>query len=85
MAIPLDDAEAILKTCTKVIEKTRYYVSYPLSGQVMVDVFGGTLAGLIIAEVEFPSLDAYFVQPLWFDEEVTDNPQYRNASLIELA
>lgn len=48
-----------------------------------LDVFEGTLAGLVIAEVEFASLEQAraFVAPSWFGREVTDDPRYTNASL----
>ncbi len=50
---------------------------------VEVDVFGGALNGLVIAEVEFTSIHAAhaFVPPSWFGREVTDEPVWNNASL----
>lgn len=48
-----------------------------------VDIFQGTLEGLILAEVEFVSeaeADA-FTPPEWFGEEVTDDPRYLNQTL----
>ena len=50
---------------------------------IELDVFGGDLDGLVIAEVEFPgtaALDA-FEPPLWFGREVTDDSRYANAAL----
>jgi CYTH domain-containing protein len=48
-----------------------------------VDVYGGDLAGLCVAEVEFPTLaDADgFRAPGWFGEEVTGRPGWSNAAL----
>jgi CYTH domain-containing protein len=51
--------------------------------QVELDVFENGLAGLVVAEVEFESLDAAraFRPPAWFGPEVTDDPRYANRSL----
>jgi adenylate cyclase len=48
-----------------------------------VDVYSGKLAGLVVAEIEFPSeTDARaFTPPAWFGAEVTADPRYRNVSL----
>ena len=65
-----------------VVEKTRHEVA--LSGHVVeVDVYGGKLDGLVVAEVEFHSEReaASFTPPSWFVKEVTDDPNYRNAAL----
>ncbi len=64
------------------IEKTRHRI--PFGEHVIeLDVFGGTLEGLVIAEVEFDSAAAMaaFEPPPWFDREVTDDGAYTNASL----
>jgi CYTH domain-containing protein len=64
------------------IEKTRYQV--PLGAVVAeVDVYGDTLAGLRVVEVEFPSetdADA-FAPPDWFGRELTGAEGWSNASL----
>ena len=48
--------------------------------RIEVDVFEETLAGLVIAEVEFPSPAAAdaFEPPSWFGEEVTGRPEWSN-------
>lgn len=50
---------------------------------VEVDEYGGALAGLVVAEVEFDDEDAArrFEAPSWFVREVTDDPRYSNRSL----
>jgi CYTH domain-containing protein len=66
----------------KRLVKTR--VKAPLGSlEVEVDVFGGDLEGLIVAEVEFPdeaSADS-FEPPGWFGREVTGDDAYLNESL----
>lgn len=51
--------------------------------RVELDVFEGDLDGLVVAEVEFASLDAArsFRPPTWFGREVTDDPRYANRAL----
>jgi adenylate cyclase len=69
-------------TADRHIDKSRHVV--PIGEhRVEVDVFGGALSGLVIAEVEFASIDAAqaFVPPSWFGREVTDEPLWNNASL----
>jgi CYTH domain-containing protein/CHAD domain-containing protein len=64
------------------IEKTRHRI--PLGDHVIeLDVFGGRLDGLVIAEVEFDSVAALdeFEPPEWFGPEVTDDGRYTNPSL----
>lgn len=50
-----------------------------------LDLFSGSNEGLIVVEVEFPSVEAAvsFVPPDWFGEDVSSNPAYRNASLAK--
>jgi len=50
---------------------------------IELDVFGGSLDGLIMAEVEFRSAEelAAFEPPDWFGRDVTDDNRYTNAAL----
>lgn len=51
--------------------------------EVEVDEYGGSLDGLVVAEVEFADQAASraFEPPSWFLLEVTDDPRYSNRSL----
>ena len=51
--------------------------------RIEVDLFEDALAGLVIAEVEFPSSAAAdaFEPPEWFGEEVTGRAEWGNPSL----
>jgi adenylate cyclase len=67
---------------TAFVEKTRHLVE--LSDAVAeVDVYGGTLGGLMVVEVEFASEEeaARFTPPDWFGDEVTEDSRFRNAAL----
>lgn len=50
---------------------------------IELDVFAAPFEGLIIAEVEFPSIEAAnaFIPPAWFDKDVTNDPAYHNSNL----
>jgi adenylate cyclase len=78
-----DQFEALWKaTAGRRLEKTRYRL--PWAGKnVEVDVYGGALIGMIVAEVEFSSADesARFTPPPWFDGEVTEDERYKNVNL----
>lgn len=79
--VPLADAEAMLSLCAApLIEKTRYII--PQDDLVWeVDVFTGENAGLIVAEIELPTVDIPFTRPDWVGAEVSGDPRYYNSSL----
>ena len=61
----------------RIIEKVRHVI--PLKGTglfIELDVFGGDLAPLMLAEVEFPTeeMARAFQPPAWFGEDVTFSP-----------
>ena len=64
------------------VDKTRHRI--PFADHVIeLDVFAGDLDGLVLAEVEFDSIEASesFEPPAWFGRDVTDDGRYTNASL----
>ena len=65
------------------IAKTR--VRIPAGGGLTIelDIYRGVLSGLIVAEVEFSSVDAAgdFLAPPWFGREVTEDARYKNRRL----
>lgn len=82
--IPLAEASELLdRLCLKpLIEKTRYRIEY--RGRVWeVDEFSGENQGLVVAEVELESPDQPLELPDWVGEEVTHDPRYLNANLVE--
>lgn len=88
-------AHLAAKSEGNVIEKDRYII--PLADTnatcgdaavdeklvIELDVFGGAFAGLVYAEVEFPSVACAeaFVPPTWFAYDVTGESGYQNSSL----
>jgi CYTH domain-containing protein/CHAD domain-containing protein len=65
------------------LTKRRYLVSLGDRVSAEVDVYFGSLAGLRVAEVEFPSREAAasFQPPDWFGREVTGHRGYANQAL----
>ena len=81
--IPVSDAAEMLETLCQqpIIAKTRYRVEH--AGHIWeVDEFEGENAGLIVAEIELESPDTPFEIPAWVGLEVTNDPRYRNSSLV---
>jgi adenylate cyclase len=66
------------------IEKTRYALRHG-DATIELDEFGGELEGLLVAEVEFESMQAseLFDEAAWLGQEVTDDPAYGNRTLAE--
>ena len=65
-----------------VIRKERFFL--PLGRYtVELDRFEAPFAPLVMAEVEFPSVEEAesFLPPDWFGREVTEDPAYQNSSL----
>ena len=56
-----------------------------LSLVLELDVFAPPFAPLVLAEVEFPSLEMAeaFLPPGWLGEDVTRNPQYHNSRMAK--
>lgn len=81
--IPVSEAEKILSEFTnKFIEKDRYEFQY--KGKTWeVDEFHGKLEGLIIAELEVNSETEQFDLPPWAIKDVSTDPNYFNAVLID--
>lgn len=65
------------------LTKRRYLVPLGEGLNAEVDVYFGSLAGLRVAEVEFPSREAAasFRPPEWFGREVTGDRRYANQGL----
>ncbi len=71
-------------TAGRRIEKTRYRINS--HGYIIeLDVYHGSLEGLVVAEVEFQSEEhaRAFVPPHWFGREVTEDSRYKNRNLAQ--
>ena len=63
------------------VQKRRYRVG--AAQIVLLDVFGGTLSGLLLAEVEFENTaqSAAYLPPAWLGPDVTADSRYANRNL----
>lgn len=80
-AIPFADGLRLLKLCgDRRVQKRRYAVSFG-GKQWSVDEFTGRNAGLVVAEIELDREDEEIQTPPWLGAEVSQRPEYANASL----
>lgn len=52
---------------------------------IELDIFAPPFSPLVMAEVEFPDIGMAnaFIPPAWFDEDVTNNPEYHNSVMSQ--
>lgn len=77
----------IKKADGNIIGKTRYLI--PIENAdltIEMDVFNEPFAPLVMAEVEFDSLEIAnaFIPPVWFGEEVTNDKKYHNSNMSKM-
>ena len=79
--IPVADAHELMEhRIGGLVEKTRHHV--PLGAWTLeIDVFGGALAGLELAEIELEAADDGPLLPPYVGREVTGDPRYTNSRL----
>ena len=88
--LPLDKAsyEHLRQKCDhNLIHKTRYFI--PIENTkltIELDIFHDDLSPLIVAEVEFDSIEEAnaFAPPGWFKMDVTDDPTFQNSNLCRI-
>lgn len=71
-----------------IISKTRYILKRDEDGnRIEVDVYHGSLDGLVTAEIEFSTAQKAvdYNPPDWFGEDVTENSQYKNRNLAKIS
>jgi adenylate cyclase len=80
-----DEFSRYWKTIEKreIIEKIRYKIPYKRHC-IELDIYSGSLEGLITAEVEFINAkeSKNFIPPTWFKKEVTLDERYKNGCLV---
>ena len=89
MEIPYLYALVFLGKCSHVLEKIRYIIPSIQSTcnetghTIELDIFQGSLKGLVLAEVEFESeFQSLSCVPDWFGDDVTDRKDYSNVGLL---
>ena len=80
--IPVAEAEEIFSLCGMPhVEKVRHIVPY--EGLTWaIDIHQGALSGIEFAEVELDYPEQPIPMPPWAGEEITHDPQYRKATLL---
>ena len=85
LSLNSDAFEHLLKKCDgRIIRKQRHFI--PIEGTeltIELDIYKDELAGLMTAEVEFPTEEAAksFEAPSWFGRDVSLCHEYKNSSL----
>jgi adenylate cyclase len=79
--IPLKDAEALMRMCTKSLMKIRYEVVDEFKQPWEVDQYTGIHAKLITAERELKTAKEQIKVPSWIFKEITNMRKYSNAVL----
>lgn len=79
-------AHLLSKADGNVISKKRFLIPYNNGLTIELDIFSGTLAPLILAEVEFETEEDAntFLPPEWFGQDVTFDPSYHNSTLSQV-
>lgn len=81
--IPLLDARAIMDhlPTSQILRKIRHSLHF--AGKIWtVDVFEGSLTGLVMAEIELNSETEQIVVPHWVGQDVSTNPRFYNSNLV---
>ena len=65
--------------------KRRYLIPFH-AYTIELDVFEGLFEGIVVAEVEFPSIEEAesFAAPEWFGEDVTYDGRYHNSAMSRM-
>lgn len=66
-----------------IISKKRYCIPYQEKYTIELDIFEKKFQGLVLAEVEFDSVDeaSAFCPPDWFGKDVTYDSAYHNSNM----
>lgn len=69
-----------------IISKKRYRIPYNEKLTIELDVFEAPLAPLVLAEVEFESIEEAnaFTPPSWFEKDVTEDRSFSNSELSKM-
>ena len=80
--IPIADAERMLSTLCQddILEKQRFFVE-EAGATWQVDVYGGILQGVVIAEIELRQESQELILPGWIGKEVTGDPFYKKINM----
>ena len=80
--IPIADAERMISTICgdDTLEKERFFIEHA-GATWHVDVYGGILKGVVIAEIELTHETQELILPGWAGKEVTGDPFYKKINM----
>ena len=69
-----------------IISKKRYRIPFNRKLTIELDIFEAPLAPLVLAEVEFESIEEAnaFTPPAWFEKDVTEDRSFSNSELSKM-
>ncbi len=69
-----------------IISKKRYLIPYNEKLTIELDIFEAPLTPLVLAEVEFESVEEAnaFIPPEWFEKDVTEDRSFSNSELSKM-
>ena len=67
---------------SRTLSKVRHRITWDTL-TIEVDEFDGELDGLIVAEIEKPSVGYPYDKPTWFGQDVTNDKRYKNSRLVK--
>lgn len=73
----------LTKTDGNIITKHRYEIPDATGKTIELDIFDGCFNGVVLAEVEFDSVDEAnsYTPPHWFTKDVTKDKRYHNSNM----
>lgn len=73
----------LAKADGNIITKRRYEIPDGTGKTIELDIFEGCFKGIVLAEVEFDSIDEAnnYTPPHWFTEDVTNDKRYHNSNM----
>lgn len=73
----------LAKSDGNIITKRRYEIPDGTGKTIELDIFEGCFKGIVLAEVEFDSIDEAnnYTPPHWFTEDVTNDKRYHNSNM----
>lgn len=79
-------AHLLTKADGNILTKTRYEIPIENGLIIELDVFSGKFEGLVLAEVEFESLEQAnaYIPPEWFGRDVSITGEYQNNKLSRM-
>lgn len=73
----------LAKSDGNIITKRRYEIPDGTGKTIELDIFEGCFKGIVLAEIEFDSIDEAnnYTPPHWFTEDVTNDKRYHNSNM----